>query len=99
MRLDQFLDDAVYKWFCQLRSSGLAVCGAEIQATSERLAKKLNTNSFKANWGLLFRFIRRHNITNKKYVVPTMKLLSHSRKNCMTFKKLKTYILRATVQL
>lgn len=30
--LDQSLDDAVYKWFCQLRSSGLAVRGVEIQA-------------------------------------------------------------------
>jgi len=64
--LDQSLDDAVYKWFCQLRSSGLAVRGVEIQAAAERLAKQLDVNNFKASSGWLFRFKRRHNITNKK---------------------------------
>ncbi|XP_060846462.1 tigger transposable element-derived protein 7-like [Rhopalosiphum padi] len=64
--LDQSLDDAVYKWFCQLRSTGLAVRGVEIQAAADRLAKQLNINNFKASSGWLFRFGRRHNITNKK---------------------------------
>lgn len=67
MRLpqDQPLDDAVYKWFCQLHSSGMAVLGVEIQAAANRLAKQLNINNFKASSGWLFRFRRRHNITNK----------------------------------
>lgn len=64
--LDQSLDDAVYKWFCQLRSSGLAVRGVEIQAAAKRLAKNLDINNFKASSGWLFRFRRRHNMTNKK---------------------------------
>lgn len=64
--LDQSLDDAVYRWFCQLRSSGLAVRGVEIQAAAERLAKNLDINNFKASSGWLFRFRRRHNMTNKK---------------------------------
>jgi len=62
--LDKSLDDAVYKWFCQLRSSGLAVRGVEIQAATDRLAKQLNINNFKASLGWLFRFRRRHNIKN-----------------------------------
>lgn len=68
MRLpsDPSLDDAVYKWFCQLRSSGMTVRGIEIQAAAERLAKQLNITGFKASSGWLFRFRRRHNITNKK---------------------------------
>lgn len=64
--LNQSLDGAVNKWFCQLRSSGLAVRRDEIHAAANRLAKQLNINNFKANSGWLFRFRRRHNITNKK---------------------------------
>lgn len=63
---DQSLDNAVYKWFCQLRSSGMSVRGIEIQAAAERLAKQLNVFNFKASSGWLFRFRRRHNIHNKK---------------------------------
>ncbi|KAK9679157.1 Tc5 transposase DNA-binding domain [Popillia japonica] len=62
---DRSLDDAVYKWFCQLRSSGLVVRGVEIQAAAERLAKQ-EIKNFKGISGWLFRFRRRHNIKNKK---------------------------------
>jgi hypothetical protein len=57
------LDDAVYKWFSQLRSSGLAVRGIEIQAAAERLSKQMG---LKASSGWLFRFRRRRNISSKK---------------------------------
>lgn len=49
--LDQSLDDAIYKRFCQLHSSGLSVCGIEIQTVAKRLAKQLNINNFKASSG------------------------------------------------
>ena len=52
--------------FCELRSSGLAVRGVEIQAAAERLAINVDINNFKASPGWLFRFKRRHNMTNKK---------------------------------
>jgi hypothetical protein len=60
------LDDAVYKWFSQLPSSGLAVRGIEIQAAAERLSKQMGHKQFKASSGWLFRFRRRHNISSKK---------------------------------
>lgn len=60
------LDDAVYKWFSQLRSCGMAVRGIEIQAAAERLSKQMGLEQFKASSGWLFRFRRRHNISNKK---------------------------------
>nr|CAD7416825.1 unnamed protein product [Timema poppensis] len=41
------LDDAVYKWFSQLRSSGLAVRGISSQAASERLSKQMGLEQFK----------------------------------------------------
>ncbi|KAL4101114.1 hypothetical protein QTP88_021134 [Uroleucon formosanum] len=44
----------------------MAVHGVEIQAAVDRLAKQLNINNFKASSRWLFRFRRRHNITNKK---------------------------------
>ncbi|KAK9710265.1 Tc5 transposase DNA-binding domain [Popillia japonica] len=51
---DQSLDDAVYKWFCQLRSSGLVDRGVEIHAAAERLAKQLQIKNFKVSSGWLF---------------------------------------------
>jgi hypothetical protein len=60
------LDDAVYKWFSQLHSSGLAVQGIEIQAAAERLSKQMGLEQFKANSGWLFRFCQRNNISSKK---------------------------------
>jgi centromere protein B len=60
------LDDAVYKWLSQLRSSGIAVRGTEIQAAAERLSKQMGLEQFKASSGWLFRFRRRHNISSKK---------------------------------
>lgn len=60
------LDDAVYKWVSQLRSSGLPVRGIEIQAAAERLTKQMGLEQFKASSGWLFRFRRRHNISSKK---------------------------------
>jgi len=90
--LDQSLDDAVYKWICQLRSSGLAVRGVEIQAAADRLAKQLNINNFKASSGWLFRFKRRHNLTNKKICG---KSLSADNEVIETFRKKLNDILKA----
>jgi hypothetical protein len=50
------LDGAVYKWFSQLRSSGLAVQGIEIQGAAERLSKQMGLEQSKASSGWLFRF-------------------------------------------
>jgi hypothetical protein len=50
------LDDTVYKRFSQLRSSGLAVRGIEIQTAAERLSKQMGLEQFKASSGWLFRF-------------------------------------------
>jgi hypothetical protein len=68
MRMPTFitLDDAVYKWFSQLRSSGLAVRRIEIQAAAERLSNQMGLELFKASSGWVFRFRRRHNISSKK---------------------------------
>ncbi|XP_025207667.1 tigger transposable element-derived protein 7-like [Melanaphis sacchari] len=90
--LDQSLDDAVYKWFCKLLSSGLTVRGVEIQAEAYRLAKQLNINNFKASSGWLFRFRRRHNITNKKICSES---LSGNNKVVESFRKKLNDILKA----
>lgn len=90
--LDQSLDDAVYKWICQLRSSGLAVSGVEIQAAADKLAKQLNINNFKASSGWLFRFRRRHNIKIKKICGES---LSIDNEAVETFRKKLSDILKA----
>jgi hypothetical protein len=53
----------------QLRSSGLAVQGIEIQAAAKRLSKQMGLEQFKASSGWLFRFRRRHNISSKKRII------------------------------
>lgn len=59
------LEEAVYKWYTQHRSSGIPVRGVEVQLAAERLAKHMNVN-FKASGGWLWRFRKRHNIGNRK---------------------------------
>lgn len=74
----------------QLRSSGLAIRKVEIQAATERLAKQLDINNFKASSGWLFRFRWGHDVINKIIYDE-----SFSADNEMTFKKKLNDILKA----
>ncbi|KAG7158685.1 Tigger transposable element-derived protein 7-like 12, partial [Homarus americanus] len=62
---DSGLEESVYRWFSQQRSSGVPVRGCDIQHAAERLAQHLGVADFKANSGWLWRFHKRHGISNK----------------------------------
>lgn len=49
------LDEAVFKWFLQMRSSGLPVRGIEIQHAALRFAQQFKILNFKASSGWLFK--------------------------------------------
>ncbi|KAG7171282.1 Tigger transposable element-derived protein 7-like 18, partial [Homarus americanus] len=63
---DQRLEDAVFKWYSQQHSSGVAVHGVEMQMAAEKLATHLGIPNFNASDGWLWRVRRRHGIVNRK---------------------------------
>jgi hypothetical protein len=62
---DKILDEAVYKWFVQQRSSGVVVRGVELKSAAERLAKHMGLK-FQGSNGWLWRFRKCHGIVNKR---------------------------------
>lgn len=62
----QDLDEAVYKWYVQERSVGVKVRAVEIASAATDLAEHLAIPNFKASDGWLWRFRKRHGLTNLK---------------------------------
>ncbi|KAG7163598.1 Tigger transposable element-derived protein 7-like 4 [Homarus americanus] len=62
---DSELEESVCRWFSQQRSSGVPIRGCDIQHAAERLAQVLGVADFKASSGWLWRFRKRHGISNK----------------------------------
>ena len=60
------IDAAVYKWYVQQRSCGVAVRGIELAESGTKLAAHLGHENLKGSDGWLWRFRRRHNIRNLK---------------------------------
>ncbi|XP_045129113.1 tigger transposable element-derived protein 7-like [Portunus trituberculatus] len=56
------IDEAVYKWYSQHRSSGISVRGTEILAAAERFAEQLSKQKFTFNSAWLCRFMNRHGL-------------------------------------
>jgi hypothetical protein len=54
--------------FSQLRSSGLAVRGIEIQAAAERLSKQMGLEQFKASSGGCLDFVDSTTFQARKFV-------------------------------
>ena len=59
-------DEAVYKWFEQQRSVGLAIRGNELKLAAANFAEKMNMPNFKASDGWLYRFRKRHALCDTK---------------------------------
>jgi transposase len=59
------LEEAVYKWFVQQRSSGVVVRSVELRAAAEKLSEHMGI-AFRASDGWLWRFRKRHGISNRK---------------------------------
>lgn len=79
------VDDAVYMWYQQKRSTGVPVRGAELQAAAERFAQCFGRTDFKASTGWLFRFRNRHAIGNWK--VCGEQVLSSASENTEPFRQ------------
>ena len=60
------LDAAVYKWYKQLRSGGIAVRGRDIQDAAVRFAKHMGVQEFHASAGWLFNFRSRHCLGDRR---------------------------------
>lgn len=56
------IDKSVYKWYTQMKNSGIPVTGSMIQSTALGVAKELGHTDFKASSGWLGRFQKRHRI-------------------------------------
>ena len=54
----------MYKWFIQQCSSGIVVRSVELWAAADKLAKHMGIQ-FQASDGWLWRFRKRHGITNR----------------------------------
>ena len=50
------LDEAVFKWYQQHTSTGIAIRSVELQAAADRLAQDLGISNFKCSAGWLYRF-------------------------------------------
>ena len=60
------LDQAVFKWFLNIRSQNVLLSDTIIQEKASSYAKELNIENFKAWDGLLYRWKERRNITFKE---------------------------------
>lgn len=61
---NQDLENAVLKWFMQLRSSGINIRGVDLQSAAKKFADRLGVKNFKASDGWLCNFRNRHGLTN-----------------------------------
>ena len=60
------IETALYKWFCDIRTTqNIPINGPILMGKADEIAKKLNITEFKANSGWLDRFKNRHGITYK----------------------------------
>ena len=59
-------DEAVFRWFEQQRSVGVAVRGHEIKMAAVTFADKMKIKDFKASDGWLYRFRKRHGLKDTK---------------------------------
>lgn len=63
------LDEAVYDWYREQKSTGLkCVRGTEIRGAARKFAELFEIENFQASSGWLFKFYARHDIGNKKMV-------------------------------
>ncbi|XP_069176831.1 tigger transposable element-derived protein 7-like [Procambarus clarkii] len=62
------LDAAVYKWFIQHRTIGMAIRFEELKVAASKLAIQLGIKDFSASDGWVGRFKARHNISNTKKI-------------------------------
>ncbi|XP_069176342.1 tigger transposable element-derived protein 7-like [Procambarus clarkii] len=62
------LDAAVYKWFIQHRTIGMAIRFEELKVAASKLAIQLGIKDFSASDGWVGRFKARHNISNTKNI-------------------------------
>lgn len=60
------VDEATLTWFKQQRAAGVLVRGTEVLNAAEKFAQLQGVKDFKASEGWLFRFKRRHGLSNRK---------------------------------
>ena len=59
-------DEAVLKWYQQMRSTEVNIPGFTIKDAAVKIARKLGMEDFQASDGWLFRFCRQHGLHDKK---------------------------------
>lgn len=62
------LDDMLYTWFLETRSSNVPISGPMIKQKAKEIAKELNILDFKASEGWLFGWKRRKAIKTTDYI-------------------------------
>lgn len=74
---NEYLDDALFLWYCKARDAGLPITGPKLQAMALRLNKNLPNGdpAFTASLGWLDRWKNRHGIKHLGHPVPAIKAI------------------------